>query len=284
MTADRTVQRIAEALALARREGGVTRVRLLVAHGCSPHVIATAVDAGALRRVRKGWVALPDADPFLVAAARAGVVLTCVTQAQRRGLWVLHDGEPHLGASPHAGGVCPGKGHVHWALPPVARHPDRLEDPIENVLALVAACQPYERARAIWESALRRGDVDLAAMRRLPLGPVARELCDDVTPWSDSGLETIVVTRLRWLRLPIVPQAWILGHRVDFLIGKRLVLQIDGGHHVGAQRASDIAHDATLALHGYHTIRVTYAQVIDDWPFVQDLIMRAIAQGLHLAR
>lgn len=74
------------------------------------------------------------------------------------------------------------------------------------------------------------------------------------------------------------------GHRVDFLIGDRLVFQIDGAHHVGAQHEADIAHDARLMLLGYHVIRIGYAQLIDHWPSVQDLIMRAIAQGLHRAR
>ena len=90
--------------------------------------------------------------------------------------------------------------------------------------------------------------------------------------------------RLLWLRLPIIPQAWIAGRRVDFLVGDRLVLQIDGGHHVGAQREQDIEHDAQLMLMGYHVIRVGYTQVIDRWHTVQDLITRAVAQGLHLAR
>ncbi|MGC5171183.1 hypothetical protein ACLQ2Q_11080 [Microbacterium sp. DT81.1] len=52
---------------------------------------------------------------------------------------------------------------------------------------------------------------------------------------------------------------------------------------MGAQREADIAHDARLMLLGYHVIRVGYTQVIDQWPSVQDLIMRAIAQGLHRA-
>ena len=59
------------------------------------------------------------------------------------------------------------------------------------------------------------------------------------------------------------------------------MLQIDGGHHVGQQRTSDIAHDAQLMLLGYHVIRVGYEQVVNDWPAVQDVIMRAVAQGLH---
>ncbi|MBM7828550.1 hypothetical protein JOD60_002608 [Microbacterium aurum] len=30
-------------------------------------------------------------------------------------------------------------------------------------------------------------------------------------------------------------------------------------------------------------LHFTYAQVVDQWPSVQDAVMRAIAAGLHLA-
>jgi malonate-semialdehyde dehydrogenase (acetylating)/methylmalonate-semialdehyde dehydrogenase len=63
--------------------------------------------------------------------------------------------------------------------------------------------------------------------------------------------------------------------------GDRLVLQVDGGHHVGSQRTADIAHDAELMLMGFHVIRVGYDQVVNHWPDVQAILMRAIAQGLH---
>lgn len=111
-----------------------------------------------------------------------------------------------------------------------------------------------------------------------------RSLLAEATAHSDSGLETLFLTRLRWLRERILPQVWIAGSPVDFLIGERLVVQIDGGHHVGAQRTRDIAHDAALMLRGYHVIRVGYDQVVNDWPAVQEVILRAIAQGLHAAR
>lgn len=103
-------------------------------------------------------------------------------------------------------------------------------------------------------------------------------------PFADSGLETVVIPRLRWLKLPLRRQVVIAGRPVDVLIGDRLVLQIDGGHHIGAQRDADNAHDAQLKLMGYHVIRVSYRQVIDDWPSVHDVIALAVAQGLHLAR
>jgi very-short-patch-repair endonuclease len=122
------------------------------------------------------------------------------------------------------------------------------------------------------------------ALRRLSLSPAARRLAEQVTPFSDSGLESFAIPRLRWLRLPLRRQVWIAGRRADLLIGDRLVLQIDGGHHVGAQRQADIAHDAALMLLGYHVIRVGYGQMIDRWHEVQDSIMRAVAQGLHRVR
>lgn len=34
---------------------------------------------------------------------------------------------------------------------------------------------------------------------------------------------------------------------------------------------------------GYHVVRISYHQMMHEWPLVQDLIMRAVAQGLHLA-
>ena len=262
---------------------GVARTRTLVARGVSPHVQAKAVADGAVRRAGRSWLAHPSADPEMVAAAASGVVLTCITQARRLGLWVLAEDRPHVGAAAHAR-IRVSQATVHWAQPVVPRHPDALVDPIENVLALVASCQPFESALAIWESALHAGLVTIEMMRCLPLPPGARALCVQASPWSDSGLETFVVPRLRWLGLRLTRQVWIAGHHVDLLIGERLVLQIDGGTHVGAQRDEDNRHDAELALLGYHVIRVGYRQVVERWHEVQDLIMRAVAQGLHLAR
>ena len=280
---DAAAQRTAvgEILDAVMTGGGVVRTRVLLDRGWGRRAIERAVSAGALVRVRSGWVAAPAADPSLVAAARNGVVLSCVTQARRLGLWVLREDRVHVAAATHSGHVAVTRATVHWARPLVPRHPDFLTDPIENILGLVASCQPFESAFGVWESALNRGLVDLNALRRLQLPPAARRLAEEVRPFSDSGLESFAIPRLRWLRLPLRQQVWIAGHVVDLLIGERLVLQMDGGHHVGAQRESDIAHDAALMLLGYHVIRVGYAQVVERWHEVQDLITRAVAQGLH---
>lgn len=269
-----------DAVAQVRSRGGVARTSTLNRSGVGRREVERLVQRGHLVRVKP----TPDADALLVSCARSNVVLTCVTQARRLGLWVLaDDARCHVAAPPHAGRAPTSTAMVHWARPVVPRHPDALADPIENVLAAVAACQPFESALAVWESALQKGLVRRELLGRLALLASARRLLDEAEVWSDSGLETLVVPRLLWLGLPLRRQIWIHGHRVDLLIGDRLVLQVDGGHHVGAQRAADNAHDAALMLLGYHVIRIGYRQVIDGWPEGQELIMRAVAQGLHRA-
>ncbi|MFD5226022.1 endonuclease domain-containing protein [Microbacterium sp. NPDC058342] len=265
------------------RFDGVARVDSLRRHGVSEHALRVARERGLIFSVRRGWVARTDADRMLVAAAKRGVVLSCVTLAARRGLWVLNATEPHVAAPPHAGHVTLSRGVVHWSAPLLPRHPDSCEDSLENALVLVARCRPEEEALAIWESALNQRLVDPGILARAALPPDARRMLQQATPFADAGTETIFRTRLRWLRVPITPQVWLLGHRVDFLIGERLVVQIDGGHHVGAQRTSDIAHDALLKLHGYHVIRIGYQQLMERWHEVQAMILAAIAQRLHLA-
>lgn len=83
--------------------------------------------------------------------------------------------------------------------------------------------------------------------------------------------------------LPIRQQTVLAGRPVDFLIGDRLVVQVDGHayHSSAADRGRDAAHDAELRLRGYHVLRFTYSQVLHDWPAVERSIARAVAAGLH---
>ncbi|MBP2436222.1 DUF559 domain-containing protein [Microbacterium amylolyticum] len=267
-----------------RSLGGVVRVADLRRRGHGRRAVEGGVQSGALIRPRRGWVALPGADPMLVTAAAGGVVLSCVTAAARSGLWVPDARTPHVAADPRSSGIDARGSHVHWARPLVPRVPGHLQDPIENALALVADCLPHEHALAVWESALSKKLVDRASLLELPLKARARTLAQLATPFSDAGGESFVVDRLRWLHVPVRQQIWIAGHRVDVLIGDRLVVQIDGGTHVGTQRERDNSHDARLRLMGYHVIRVSHRQVVGEWERVQDTIMRAVAGGLHRVR
>lgn len=262
-----------------RELGGVARITTLIDLGVSRYSIRRALDGAELHRLRRDWVGLPGADPQLLLAASTGTLLTCVTQAKRLGLWVLDEAEPHL-ASPHPkAAVAAGSGKIHWGRPVIAREPGVLCDSVVNVLGFVAACQPFESALAVWDSALNKGLVDLPALAQLPFTGQARRLLREASPFADSGLETFVRARLRWMRVPIISQAWIDGHRVDFLIDGWLVLQIDGAHHVGAQRSADIRHDAELSLRGYEVMRCSYEQVVHQWHETQGLIQSLLARG-----
>lgn len=273
-----------ELITAVEEAGGIMRVGALrAATGASRYALDAAIAAGGLFRAARGWVATAEADPMLLAAARTGVIVSCATQAARLGLWDVRPGEPHVAAHPGRALRRPTSARVHWARPIIPRHPDALEDSIENVLALVAECQPFESALAVWESALNRGTTDLAHLETLRFGAAGERLKKEAQPYSDSGCETVLVPRLRWLGLPLRRQSWILGHRVDLLVGDRLIVQVDGGHHVDLQRLDDNDHDARLRLAGYHVIRVGYWQLVNAWPAVQELIAGAVARGLHRA-
>ncbi|MCS3443210.1 very-short-patch-repair endonuclease [Microbacterium phyllosphaerae] len=254
----------------------------LRAAGVSAHALRRVKEGGAVRTVRRGWVALRDADPIVTGAVARGVVLSCVSAAERIGLWVPTRSTLHVAARPNAARVkVPPQVVVHWSRPVVPRDPDATVDELVNTLMLVAQCQPLEAAVVIWESALNKGLIDGAFLRGFDLPPRARQVLALARPFSDSGLETIVVFRLRWMNVLMLPQAWVCGHRVDVLVGERLVIQIDGATHTGAQRTSDIEHDAELMLRGYHVLRFSYEQIMERWPEVQAVVMQAVAQGKH---
>lgn len=266
-----------------RRAGGVLPSSELLARGFSRYDVSRAIAEGAVMRPRNGWLAVRNADPQLVYAARHRVVLSCITQAARLGLWVLRHAEPHVAAHLTSKKAAAPGAVVHWRRPLVLRPPAMLADHLENVLDCVASCQPRDAALAIWDSALRKKLIDYPSLETLPFRGVARALLRECTPLADSGTETLFRTRLGWLRIPIRPQAWVLGHRVDFLIGDRLIVQIDGVQHGEEQQSQiDKRHDAALGERGYYVIRVTYAQVVHHWHEVEELVLKAIARGKHL--
>jgi len=260
--------------------GGVIRASELRDQGYSKHALSRLVGERRLFRPKRGWLAAPGADPDLLYAVRRGVVLSCVTVAVRMGLWVTEKPNRLHVATRSTRAHLRGDEHVlHWGEPLIRRAPASLVDPIENALGYVAACLPYDEAFPVWESALHNGLVSRESLAMLPLKGNARRLAEECTPFSDSGLESIVLRRLRALNLTVVAQAWVRGRRVDFLVEGWLVLQLDGSTHIGPQRDRDNMQDSDLDANGYRTIRRGYWQVRNDWPEVQGAIMIAVAQG-----
>ena len=163
-------------------------------------------------------------------------------------------------------------------------HPRSTDEPTLNVLFQVARCLPTTDALAIWESAVRRGAVDLDVLERVTWrSSAAARIAGLVGDRSDSGPETAFVSLMRRIGIAVRQQVWIDGHPLDGLIGDRLGIQIDGFAHHSApkDRRRDIRADARLALRGYTILRFDAHQVVHDAPHVEQTVQLAMAQGLH---
>jgi very-short-patch-repair endonuclease len=264
--------------------GGVAHTSTLRAAGFTAHGIRCAVASGALEWVRRSWLALPAADRSLRAAATVAGRVTCASAASRLGLWVpTTPQEVHVSVAPSASRLEAAGVHLHWARGPMPVEPHAVEDPVINVLFHVARCLPTGEALAVWESALRMGRVDAAVLARVRWGSAAAaRLAAVASVLSDSGLETAFAQIVRPLGVPFRQQVWIDGHRVDALVGEKLVTQLDGfAHHRAAERRRDIEADARLALRGFTVLRFDYQQVLFRAAEVREVVATAIAQGLH---
>ena len=270
---------------LLANNGGWLHRSALIDAGWTKHRILTRRRAEGIDLVRRQWLMHPDAAADVREAARVGGVVSCVSALAHYELWIppgLDDRRPHLrlpGNFPLSGEGC-----VNHRTAPVVRADARsLWDSVENVLMCVSACLPADQAYAVWESALGRRLVTSAQLRRIPWPSAhARRLATEASPASDSGIESTFVWRCRRAGMRVAQQVMIAGQRVDGLIGKRLVVQLDGFafHKDAAQRRRDIRHDRELVALGYTVLRFDYVDVMHEWPRVEREIRRAISVGL----
>ncbi|PCE15363.1 hypothetical protein AUC47_13750 [Microbacterium sp. SZ1] len=157
--------------------------------------------------------------------------------------------------------------------------------PLPVVLIHVYRCLGVEAFFAAYESAWNRrllSAADQARIRR-ELPTSARWLLDLARADAESGLESLLRLRLHLLGIRLECQVRIDGvGRVDFVIEKRLILEVDGrANHAGAERRHhDLARDAAASARGYETLRFDYAMVVHDW----DAVVRAIIPALARAR
>ncbi len=222
------------------------------------------VRKGRVLRVGEGTYALPDAPTDLVTAARLRGRLTCCSVAKRHGLLLLHPPErPHVAVPRNRSGKSP--------LAVLHRHDCKDQAPwvpLLPALITLLRCLPLVPAVVVIDSALRTGAVTAAQLTRRLRGPgsvQARIALNAADRRSGSVIETVVRLALRQAGLPVVPQAWIPGvGRVDFLVGARLVVEVDGFefHSARAEYRADRRRANALAAGGYVLLRFTYEDVL----------------------
>ncbi|MDZ5143540.1 DUF559 domain-containing protein [Microbacterium testaceum] len=268
--------------------GGIVHRQQILDAGIPASRLRATITRGEVDRVRRYWVTTKNAPAALVSAAQASGRLACVSAASVRGWWIPEgvDSSLHVAVKPDSHAP-PADVVTHWSAPLVPLPAHHLIESVPDCLEHVASCLPFEQALIVWESALRHERLHPDAVAKMSWRtPASRRLASIATGRSDSGLETIFVVRLSPWGVSVRQQVLIAGHRVDALLGDRLVVQLDGFayHSTPQDRQRDLAHDRELIARGYTVLRFSYRDVVTDWASVERTLSTVIAQGLHLAR
>lgn len=261
-----------DVLTLMAARGGVARRKDLVANGISSHQLATALSAGQLSRPCRGVYCLPDADRSAVAAARAGADLACISAAARCGLWVLRPPTLiHVSLDRH--GPLDKAFKVHRSSMPLT---------VLDICVQCMRCLPELDALCIVESAVVRGEVTIAALRRRASGRrdiSLRRVIDMIDPFSQSIIETVAKYHLRRAGFSFQSQVYVKGvGRLDLVVEKVLGIEADGRQfHSGA---SDFEEDRRrgnlLVIRRIPVLRASYALLVDHPEVFLQLVRQAI--------
>jgi len=281
--------------------GGVASVGFLRSHGVPLSRIDDAVERGALIRLRRGWVALPDAPGDVARAVRVGGRLSCVSVLRREeGMWCAIDHRLHVRvpsaatrlASPHDRRVPLGRPERFGiALHRSHRAPylDEPEGPVDSfawALLHSITCQSKVDAIVTLDSALHQNRISRSELEFLAAGlPMKYRAYLDLTDGSAaSGLETKARLGLRRYNIPYETQVKIAGvGSVDLLVGDRLVVETDGRewHTKTEAYLEDRRRDLELAALGYAVLRLSYLQVMEQWDAVIAVIRAMVARDEH---
>ncbi|MEO7005837.1 MAG: DUF559 domain-containing protein [Terrimesophilobacter sp.] len=274
--------------------GGLAATHELYARGYGKSLLRAAVGSGGILRVRNGWYCRPDLAVELQQAARVGGRLACVSAARFYGLWVPgYPGALHVQVPPDACQLRSRSDYrrrlselagrhvvVHWST---AVAPSRLLVPLPSCVDQVARTHPAEFGFVVAESAMHERRLTAAQWRSILAGLPRRlrRTLAAVGRFSESGTESMFSFRMREVGVCFRQQVCIGRDRVDFLIGDRLVVEIDStGYH---DPVADRRRDARLSMRGYRVLRFHYDQVVNHWDDVLGSVLAALARGDHLA-
>lgn len=278
-----------EAIEDAVRElGGAARVSALRRSGFSRGAVAGAIARGRLVRVRRGWVAAPDAPAPVLRCVEAGGRLGCISAAAHLGLWTPDAEAIHLALPRHSGriqlplaaGLMP-----HWLSANWRSNPSVVEN-IFDIVRQVILCCDRETAICVIDSAINKKLISLrevaGIIQRLPARYHA--LLPQLDAAAESGLESLCRVRFRALGLEVCSQVPIDGvGSVDLLVGQRLIVETDGERwHSGVEAFErDRGRDLMLVMRGYLVVRVSYSMITTQWPLVELAVMTLVARGEH---
>lgn len=268
------------------RDGGVASTRTLERLGVSRKQVSRMASRGEIERLRPGWYALPDPDPVVAAAVRAGGALSCVSALRRIGVWTPGHRGIHIRRSGHGQRVTAAHRHS-CSIPGGPVSVRRAVDPLIVALQAVAGCVAHDELVAIVDSALHQGLMEYADVEewftdhRISI----RRALDGCDARSESGTESLVRVRLRRLGLQVRSQVMIGGiGRVDLLVGNRLVVECDSKEHHTSRIAyeTDRERDVEALAQDLLPMRLTYDAVQSRWARIEAAILAITGRGAHL--
>ena len=277
--------------------GGIARTYELLRDGHTSHQLTAAVRRGEVIRVRQGHYACPELTEPETRAVRVGGRLTGLSAARHHGLWTPRDTSLEVSVAPDARALRSPTDKstrlstlqnpditVHWT--DHSAPGTRSAVGVLGCLIDVAKNQPAWVALAVIESALHLRRVSPAAWRRavrvLPRHLDA--LLSAASALSGSGGESLAKYQFITTGIHFAQQVSIDGvGRVDFVVGDRLVVEIDGAEFHTTREAfeEDRRRDAALRTAGYRVLRFSYAQVSARWNEVEGAVAAAIGEGDH---
>jgi very-short-patch-repair endonuclease len=275
--------------------GDLAATHELYALGFGRARLRRAFAAGEIVRVRKGWYANTDLHPELRQAACVGGRLAAVSAARHHGLWIPDvPSRLQVQVQPQACQLRTRSDFRRRLTADAHERVDVLWEPFDagssRVLVAPSQClrQLLRRESAefgfiVAESARYAGLVSRFEWEELRLSLPYRTQAEtsQVDENSESGSESAFKFRMLKHYLPMRQQMWIGQDRVDFLIGERLVVEIDSrAHH---DPVADCARDARLSIRHHRVLRFYYEHVFGAWDLVEDAVLAAVERGDHLA-
>lgn len=264
---------------------GIVARQDLLAAGMSRRQFDQAQAEGRLTRLTRSLFATTDAPDGVVSAVRARGALTCVSALRLHGVWTLtSDGPHHIRRTDKCrrAGVVAGTVECRSTLTHRRVPVDSLDAALmavvinhsreEAVVALDCVLHLRLRDRAYLENLFATAPAD-----RLPLLRAASGLVE-------SPMESLLRFGLWGRQVKVKPQTYIPGiGRVDFLIGERLIVEVDSvAHHADlAAFHKDRERDRIATELGYTPLRFTSWEVQHALPRVLSTILRFVQRDAH---
>ncbi|WP_164509792.1 MULTISPECIES: type IV toxin-antitoxin system AbiEi family antitoxin domain-containing protein [Gulosibacter] len=242
--------------------------------------------SGQLTQLRRGWWSGTDPHADVVSAVKAGGVLTGPSALKLHGAWTPEGLGVNVRAARDDRIKVTTDLTTHRLRGEAARPCDTACDSALVALFVTMLDFPADTATVLADSLVQQGILSEAQIERAALltGPRGQEVLARFDASAESGTETLVRLWLRSHHIRYRTQVEIgeVG-RVDFLVGKSLIIEVDSKSHHTSEEAyqNDRTRDLALTSLGYRVIRVTYEDVVSRLDEVGQSILSLVRDGVH---